>query len=249
MLLKTSFLSKAGFFGSLLSRCRPSIVLAASFNTPSAGLKTLEEQVGLPPRPKKPLTPYFRFMVDMRSKMLAEEPTIKTIEAVRSISRKWKTVDPNLKQRLEEEYKKEKQIYVEKRARYDAKITDYHRSEMKKLKDEKAKVKERKQLRQRVKDLGRPKRPASAFLRYINQQRIINPYLPPVTYREWYQTCIDRWGKLSPNEKEEFFKEAAVEFEKYRKDITMWEEKMVRLGNVDVVRVKAQVDPEHKLYK
>ena len=217
---------------------------AAGFNSPSAGLKTIEEQIGLPPRPKKPLTPYFRYMRDTRSEISAQNPMASTREVVRVISNKWKTVDPSLKQRLQEEFKKDLEIYVETRAKYDAEITDEQRSEIKKLKQEKVDARERRIMRRRIRDLGRPKKPASAFFRYVSEQRAAMPTnLPAQNYREWHKKCTASWAAMSDKEKEKFLTDARNEIEQYKKDMLVWEEKMLRSGNIDVLRHRNTISP------
>nr|CAD7445024.1 unnamed protein product [Timema bartmani] len=36
--------------------------------------QTLEEKLGIPVKPKKPLTPFFRFMVQIRPKVVQQHP-------------------------------------------------------------------------------------------------------------------------------------------------------------------------------
>ncbi|KAH8381380.1 hypothetical protein KR093_003908 [Drosophila rubida] len=205
--------------------------------------KTLEEQIGLPPRPKKPLTPYFRFMREMRPKLVAKDPKITTVEIVQELSRRWVDVDAQLKERLQAEYKKDQESYVELRSKYDAKITDEQRAEIKQMKQEISDAKERKQLRKRVKELGRPKKPASAFLRFIASERMNTPQGEQQTYRDWHQKATAKWTRLSDDEKAVYLQESRKELDQYKKTISIWEEKMIRLGHIDVVRHGNLIDP------
>jgi len=71
MLLTKPFYTKTSFFGSLISKVRSNPVASISLSSvdgaADAGTKdvtarkTLEERVGLPPRPKKPLDRVGRF--------------------------------------------------------------------------------------------------------------------------------------------------------------------------------------------
>ncbi|XP_017084941.2 transcription factor A, mitochondrial isoform X1 [Drosophila eugracilis] len=270
MLYTTTMLSsRGGLIGSLMNKVRQVVVkdwppsapplandtdhrpftptrpLAAAniSNSPAAQSKTLEEQVGLPPRPKKPLTPYFRFMREQRPKLLASNPKITTIEAVRQLSKNWSDADAQLKERLQAEFKKDQQIYLEQRTKYDATLTDEQRAEIKQLKQDLIDAKERRQLRKRVKELGRPKKPASAFLRFIASERTNTPQGAKQTYREWHQKTTAKWTRLSDSEKDVYLQESRKEMEIYRKAISVWEEKMIRLGHIDVVRHGNLIDP------
>nr|QEL09422.1 transcription factor A [Musca domestica] len=245
MLLTVSLLNKGTFLGSLINKCRPLSVANLSLSSPAtaASKLTVEQQVGLPARPKKPLTPYFRFMNDLRPKILAANPSLALVDVVKQVSKKWETADASLKQRLQEEYKKEQQEYIEKRMKYDAKITDEQRSQIKELKQGKIEAKERRMMRKRIKDLGRPKKPASAFIRFIAKERIRTPQKPNQTFREWHEAATKKWSTLSQGEKDIYMQESRKEFETYKKEIAVWEEKMIRMGHIDVVRQGNLIDP------
>lgn len=59
--------------------------LASASLIPSANVatKSQEEKFGLPPRPRKPLTPYFRFLADVRPKVVKENPKLSVLEVVK----------------------------------------------------------------------------------------------------------------------------------------------------------------------
>lgn len=69
--------------------------------------KTLEERLGIPARPKKPLTPYFRFMRDIRATVVASDPKLSANDVVKKMALKWETVDEKQKKKYQDEYKKE----------------------------------------------------------------------------------------------------------------------------------------------
>ncbi|XP_075147557.1 mitochondrial transcription factor A isoform X2 [Haematobia irritans] len=245
MLLTVSLLNKGSFLGSLINKCRPpaDINLSRPLAAAASTKVTIEEKVGLPVRPKKPLTPYFRFMNEQRPKILASNPNMSIVDVVRQVSKKWETVDSSLKQRLQEEYKKEQQAYVEKRTKYESKVTDEQRHQIKELKQEQTEAKERRMMRKRIKELGRPKKPASAFIRFIAKERIRMPQTAKQTFREWHQAATQRWSELPQADKDIYLQESRKDFETYRKDIAVWEEKMIRMGNIDVVRQGNLIDP------
>ncbi|EDW67506.1 transcription factor A, mitochondrial isoform X2 [Drosophila virilis] len=242
MIYTSTLLSRGSLIGSLISKVRP-LAAASLSNSSALHSKSLEEQIGLPPRPKKPLTPYFRFMREMRPKMLAKDPKITTVEVVRQLSKSWVDVDPKLKERLQSEYKKDQEIYLEQRTKYDATLTDQQRAEIKQMKQDINDAKERKQLRKRIKELGRPKKPASAFLRFVASERTNTPQTPNQTYREWHQKATAKWTRLSDEEKAVYLRESRKELDQYKKNISIWEEKMIRLGHIDVVRHGNLIDP------
>ncbi|XP_067629163.1 transcription factor A, mitochondrial isoform X2 [Eurosta solidaginis] len=246
MLLTVPLLSKASLFGSLINKCRQAGIASLSVTTREASSTvrtTLEEKVGLPPRPKKPLTPFFRFMREQREKTKANNPHFSTREIVREMSQRWSEADEVTRNRLQDEFKRELQNFVEAKAKYEATMTDTQRAELKLLKDEIQEAKERRMMRKRIIMLGRPKRPASAFLRFLVQERTNAPQTANQTYREWQAKCAEKWSRLSDKEKQPFLEETRREITVYKKDIAEWEESMVRLGNIDVVRPSNLIDP------
>lgn len=78
----------------------------------------------IPARPKKPLTPFFRFIALNRAETLKQNENIKAMGVVQLLAKKWAVVDENLKQKLSAEYMKEKEEYTRKIAQYEAKLTD-----------------------------------------------------------------------------------------------------------------------------
>lgn len=243
MLFTVSLYSKGSFLGSLINKCRPAAANISLSSPTNYVAKTLEEKAGLPPRPKKPLTPYFRFMKEQRPKLMASNPKFTIIEIVKQVSKEWETADPTLKQRLQEEYKKEQQTYIENRTKYDSKITEEQRQQLKELKQEKIDAKDRRMMRKRIKDLGRPKKPASGFIKFIAKERMLTPQTSKETFREWHQKATVRWGTLTDEQKSVYLIESRKELEKYKKEMSSWEEKMIRLGNIDVVRQGNLIDP------
>lgn len=155
-------------------------------------------------------------MRDMRPKLLAQDPKITQIQIVQELSRKWGSVDPKVKLQLQSEYKKDQEIYVAQRSKYDSKLTDEQRAEIKQLKQDLLDAKERKQLRKRVKELGRPKKPASAFLRFVASERTNTPQTSQQTYREWHQKATAKWSRLSDAEKAVFLSESRKELDQYK---------------------------------
>lgn len=202
---------------SISSTDRPASIANFSVSSNVArSVRTLEDKLGLPPRPKKPLTPYFRFMREQRPKILAEYPQFGTIDLVRVLSKRWNEADAAIKKRLQDDYKREQQQFVEIRAKYEAKITNEQRAELKQLKQDIQDGKDRRMMRKRIKELGRPKKPASAFILFLVRERTNSPQTPKQTYREWHQKCTEKWTRLSDKEKEMYLIESRQNMEVYK---------------------------------
>lgn len=98
--------------------------------------KTVEEKLGLPQRPKKPLTPYFRYLMTTRPAIMKENPNFKSVEAVQLCAQKWAEVDEATKKKLTDEYQKEKITYVKKRADYENSLTTEQKDSLKIVKQD-----------------------------------------------------------------------------------------------------------------
>lgn len=104
--------------------------------------KTIEEKLGFPQPPKKPLTPFFRYLTSVR-----QQPENSKITAV-EISRKWKLVDEALKNKLTQEFWKEKVEYKIQLQLYESKLTE----------DEKENIENTKRTLKQIRAEGREKR-------------------------------------------------------------------------------------------
>lgn len=65
---------------------------------------------------------------------------------------------------------------------------------------------------------------------------------PSKTYREHQKIVAETWRNLSEDKKKVYSDISKTEFEKYKQELTKWEHKMVRMGNVDMVRDETIID-------
>jgi hypothetical protein len=54
----------------------------------------------------------------------------------------------------------------------------------------------------------------------------------------------NEWGKLPDEEKSKYLTQYKKALEGYKHEIQIWEEKMIRLGHIDVVRNEALIEPK-----
>ena len=62
--------------------------------------------------------------------------------------------------------------------------------------------------------------------------------------QEWQRGVGKEWAKLSEEEKSPYFEKYKKAMEEYRHELQIWEEKMIRLGNIDIVRNEALMEPK-----
>lgn len=95
-------------------------------------------------------------------------------------------------------------------------MTDEQKQEVKQLKMEIAANRERNEQRKKVRNLGKPKRAASAFLLYLNDQKANLPRSESQTYREWQTMCANSWNALKDSDKAKYFDISTKNLAKYR---------------------------------
>lgn len=89
----------------------------------SATTKTIEERLGLPPRPRKPLTPFFRYMMSARPKIQIEKPEMSAMEIPKLVAKTWHGLSEQQKNKYLLEYEQEKKEYRVKAAQYELSLT------------------------------------------------------------------------------------------------------------------------------
>nr|CAD7405159.1 unnamed protein product [Timema cristinae] len=246
-----------------------------------AGFKqTLEEKLGIPVKPKKPLTPFFRFMGQIRPMVAQQHPGARVTDHTKIIAQQWKELEPPAKKKLEEEFKKEMIHYLAVRVSYENSLTDQQKKDLQKAKEEKVESKQQKRLKmrkkkirakwvvwearkdwmqkltemlervveerkmvlysQKKKELGKPKKPLSAFLIFFQEKANLRGDTP---FKIWQQKVSQEWESLPDEKKVQYLDKASHYWQSYIQELQLWEEKMIRLGHIDVVRNEALIEP------
>ncbi|GBP28368.1 High mobility group protein B3 [Eumeta japonica] len=105
-----------------------------------------EEALGIE-KPKRPLTPFFKFMTQMRPALLAKNPGISSKEAVAWTSKHWQQLDVETKNQMLKDYQKDLEDYKKIKAVYKASLTDTQKEEIKRVREEMAAAREKRRLK------------------------------------------------------------------------------------------------------
>ena len=87
-----------------------------------------------PAPPKKALSAFFLYRQEVYEKVKAEHPQAKITELTKIISEMWSNADAEVKTRLEEQYKKNKEIAAKEKEEYEKKYGKIERKKKKKIK-------------------------------------------------------------------------------------------------------------------
>uniref|UniRef100_T1IEZ5 HMG box domain-containing protein n=1 Tax=Rhodnius prolixus TaxID=13249 RepID=T1IEZ5_RHOPR len=104
------------------SYCR--CVATARFTTSTyCNKQSLEEKLGLNPKPRKPVTPFFRFIASIRPEILQQQPNMKPTEIVKVAAERWKKADENTKDNLKKLYDQDVLKYLSELKQYEQNLS------------------------------------------------------------------------------------------------------------------------------
>ncbi|XP_026748062.1 transcription factor A, mitochondrial [Trichoplusia ni] len=207
--------------------------------------KSAEEKLGLE-KPKRPLTPFFKFMTQMRPALLAKNPGISSKDAISWTSKHWQQLDIETKNQMAKEYEKDLEDYKKIKAMYESSLTDKQKEDIKRLKEEMAIAKEKRKTKAEYKELGRPKKPMSSYFLFTQSRSEV---FKGKALKEFQEEIKKEWIKLPASEKVKFEKQASDLMAKYKKDLEAWELKMISIGRTDLVRNKPLREKKPKAVK
>ncbi|KAK0159700.1 hypothetical protein PV327_010788 [Microctonus hyperodae] len=206
--------------------------------------KSLEKQLGLPPKPKRPLSPFIQYTQEQRSILSEQNPNVPMTDLIKIMANNWKSVD-------EAEKAKMRMIYTSKMDNYTKEMMDYKQNltdEQKKMLElERSKLEasnEKNKMKSRLKELGRPKRPPTTFVLYMLSRLDTRP--KNTKFSEWLSDVGKEYENLPAELKLKFQNESAKLREQYKIELGVWESKMIKMGHIDVIRRKVLMELKGK---
>lgn len=87
--------------------------------------KTIEhlKNLKIPEQPKRPLTPYFRFLIEKRPQMQKQHPNWKLVEIAKQCAEDWKNLSKDVKEKYQQDYNDEAKIYQHKQEQFKMSLT------------------------------------------------------------------------------------------------------------------------------
>ncbi|KAJ8943535.1 hypothetical protein NQ318_023046 [Aromia moschata] len=180
------------------------------------------QQLKIPEKPKRPLSPYMKFIAEHReslSKKCAEE---------------WKNVSKEVKSKYTESYNLEREAYEVKFLRFNEALTPEQKEAVKYIEEEKKEDKKKRKLRKLYKETNKPKRPMGPFMHYLVEQGKVRN--KPI--KDLMSELSETWSKMPEGEKQKYRNLFLKEKEKYEQALVEWESQMLKEGRDDLVRAK-----------
>lgn len=94
---------------------------------------------------------------------------------------------------------------------------------------------EKRAYKKRVREMEKPKKPASGFLRFLSE-RYASGDRGPMNYREFQLKVAGEWKALTEDQKKIYIDAFVNDLKDYKRELAKWELKMIRLGHVELVR-------------
>jgi len=206
----------------------PQLIYSASY------AQSAEYKLGID-KPKKPVTIFLKFASQVRPALKAKNPDIGAPEIMKLASKHWQQLGEDAKKKMYQEYEKEYEEYKKKRDVYEASLTIEQKEDIAKMQEVMTEAKEKKKHKAELKDLGRPKRPMSSYIIFAQTTK---EKLKDTAFAN-YQTAVSKlWTKLSPEERMVYEEKAEELRAKYRIELSIWEQKMLRMGNINLISKK-----------
>ncbi|XP_050434679.1 transcription factor A, mitochondrial [Adelges cooleyi] len=228
--------------GSLINRSTNSVL-----DCSNAGYahKTVEEKLGLPPRPKKPSPPFFQFLHEKRPDMMKNK-NMNLMDAVRKVSELWKNIDIDIKNKMIENYNKEQEQYKEIIEAYNQGLTREQKNELSRAKYKKTQLKTKRKIKKEQKELGKPHKPRSAYLIFVTERMKDRGNTPVQIFMK---TVAKDWQELDTSSKEKYNAIALEENNNYVSALKEWENSMLKIGRFDLVRINVTSSVENNNIK
>ncbi|XP_021391250.1 transcription factor A, mitochondrial [Lonchura striata] len=188
-------------------------------------------------RPKRPLTAYFRFVMDNRPAFREKNPEVSNTELIKKLAGAWRELPASQKQVYEEALKTDWKRYGEQMAAYKAQLTPAQAAA---LKEERRKQLARRRsirAKRELNLLGKPKRARSGFNIFLSENFQESEGSSPVAK---LKKLFDTWKKMSASQKQPYLQLAEDDKVRYENEMKSWEAKMIELGREDLVRSKKQ---------
>ncbi|EGI61366.1 Transcription factor A, mitochondrial [Acromyrmex echinatior] len=122
---------------------------------------------------------------------------------------------------------------------YENSLTNEQKMEIKSLK--KGHTLKQNEIKQKLMELGKPKRPLSAFMLFMQSKK--NTKNPNESYKDWLNNITNEWKNLTMVNKSKYNVEASDLFKKYKIELQKWKEEMIQAGHYNIVKSNVK----HKL--
>ncbi|XP_065344503.1 transcription factor A, mitochondrial-like [Cloeon dipterum] len=231
-------------FGTLMA-CQRTFLAGRSVNLQqSAGLKRwVEEKHGIPARPKKPQTPYLKYINQLRPNLVKANPNLKFTEITKLAGAEWQKLSATQRKPFEANFSNEWAAYLQAVENYKSSLTEEQKALIEDVKEQEKKKLAKKEIRMQERENGKPKRYLTAFMLYSQEASANRGNIPRIDFQV---KLGEQWRKLDAATKDKYQKRSDELRVEYLASLKKWEDKMIRLGNLTLVRNDVLADNQAK---
>ncbi|XP_046445176.1 transcription factor A, mitochondrial-like [Daphnia pulex] len=203
---------------------------------------SIEEKLGFPERPKKPLPPYIDYCQKKFAEFSNVSQKVLPREIIPKFAEEWKLIDKETKTKLMNEYREKLQKYPDTLQQYYLSLTDAQRLELETVRNEKDASAQKRKLRLENRKTGKPIRPVNQFGIFVKEvfPKVSAGDSGKPNVQATLKDICKRWKNLTPEEKAPYKLKFEVADQEYQKKLVEWEDEMVRQGKANLVRVRAR---------
>ncbi|KAM4033381.1 transcription factor A, mitochondrial isoform 1-T1 [Anomaloglossus baeobatrachus] len=195
------------------------------------------KQHSLDDLPKRPLTSYFRFVIQQRPKLVKDYPQAKLPEISKMLALEWKGLSESARKPFVDAANEEQLKYKDEVRRYKEKLSPL---ELELLKEKrKRRLGKRKHIKHRreLTLLGKPKGPRTAYNIFMSEH-FHEARGGSLTGK--MKTLHEDWNKLPHSQKQMYVQLAQDDKIRYENEMKAWEEQMLEIGREDLIRQKSR---------
>ncbi|XP_072165591.1 transcription factor A, mitochondrial-like [Diadema setosum] len=215
--------ARQGLLGS--STCLPSCPRIQHYQTISDDI---------PPKPKRPLSSFFLFVVEQRPKILAEEPDLRNTEVVKRIAAMWKEMSDSEKEVYRQEFESQRIKFQEEMEDFRSRLTDEQLDTLMEMSRKKREMRSKRRHRAELRKLNKPKRPPSGYSLFVKEH--LSSTLRPGGARTteekqaMFKDAAEAWNAIPDYEKQRYNEEANQLLETYKEEMNDWKRRMEEEG-------------------
>jgi len=177
--------------------------------------------------PKKPNTPWVQFVADKMPSAKQHFPEMHPRHRMQKLSQRWREVPVEKKMEMETDYKEARMAWLLNMELVSKEVMELSRGEKKLKKKAKQWSTANLELKNLLKKLEKPSKPANSFILYCTEQGWEG--------RRMFQGMASEWRQMGDVEKSKFVEQSKLLKEEYEIEMKNWKERMVREGWMEEV--------------
>ncbi|XP_070544307.1 transcription factor A, mitochondrial-like isoform X2 [Ptychodera flava] len=214
-------------------------------------LRNVSSSAEYPDKPKRPLSPFLKYLRENREYFESSNPGTGYRKIVEIAGEEWRSMPEDEKKPYEDEFKAAFAQYKEEEKEFLAGLTEEQLDAMKEHLGEKKKSLVKKRLAKRKVKLGRPKRfiPAVGFYIRDKLNEASKEGISNQERKDMFARVSLEWKNVPDYEKQPYIEMSENDRKRYEEEMAVWEERMVEIGEYDVIRESSRKKLKEKIAK